>query len=251
MKQRSPISVVIATYNGGKYISQQLKSILTQLVENDEVIIVDDCSVDNTLEIIKLLNDKRIIVFKNKHNNGVVSSFNRGLSLAKNEIIFLSDQDDVWFDNKCQECFNIFNSNKNIVLVASDALVINENGVVLNKSLDKLKGKFKYGVMNTIIKNRIPGCTIAFKRSLLTKVLPIPSNVPMHDIWLLCIAQMYGEIQYINKPLIYYRRHHENVTKDGNSGILCIVKWRLLLIYNLSLNVWNVKFKTLFNCIWK
>ena len=90
------ISVCIATYNGEKFIQKQIKSILSQISLNDEVIVVDDLSSDNTVKIIESLNDKRIKIYLNNKNQREVYSFNRAIELAKNNFIFLSDQDDIW-----------------------------------------------------------------------------------------------------------------------------------------------------------
>ena len=98
------ISVCIATYNGEKYILEQILSILPQLKENDEIIVSDDSSTDTTLEIIKNINDKRIQIFKNTGNHGVNSNFDNALKRAHGEYIFLSDQDDVWLPGKVDRC---------------------------------------------------------------------------------------------------------------------------------------------------
>ena len=94
------ISVCMAAYNGENYIEKQISSILCQLKPDDELVIVDDCSKDRTINVIKNFNDSRIKLLKNKFNYGVVATFERALSAAEGNIIFLSDQDDEWIDNK-------------------------------------------------------------------------------------------------------------------------------------------------------
>lgn len=94
------ISVCMATYNGAKFLTQQLESIIPQLNEEDELVIVDDCSTDNTLRIIQSTNDFRIKIFLNETNRGHVYSFGRALELASNDIIFMSDQDDIWLEGR-------------------------------------------------------------------------------------------------------------------------------------------------------
>ena len=94
------ISVCMASYNGSKYIKNQIQSILIQLNNKDQLIIVDDCSIDNTLQIIKNFKDSRIKLIKNNRNVGVVATFQKAMKFAKGDIIFLSDQDDEWLDNK-------------------------------------------------------------------------------------------------------------------------------------------------------
>lgn len=227
------VSVVMATYNGEKYLHQQLKSILSQLTEKDEVIIVDDVSKDSTINIIQSFNDYRIKLYKNEINVGVIKSFNRGLGLVKNDIIFLSDQDDIWQDYKVETILATFVENQNICLIVSDASVIDSNGNIIYDSFMKNIGNFKYGLINNIIKNKFLGCTLAMRKTLLSFALPIPNQVPMHDIWLGCIGQLFGKIFFIDKQLIYYRRHNANVTKHYRSTIIQVLVWRLRLIHCL------------------
>src|SRR4051812_36670865 len=94
------ISVCMATYNGEKYIARQLRSILEQLGEDDEVILIDDCSTDRTIEIVRQLGDRRVAVHINDRNRGEVFSFGKAMSLAKKDFVFLSDQDDVWMPGR-------------------------------------------------------------------------------------------------------------------------------------------------------
>ena len=102
------ISVCMASFNGNKYIKKQLDSILSQLGIDDEVIIVDDASEDDTVSTIMNFNDPRIKLFENENNTGVIASFERSITLAKGEIIFLSDQDDIWLPNKIQKMMSLF-----------------------------------------------------------------------------------------------------------------------------------------------
>lgn len=116
------ISVCIATYNGEKYIKEQLLSILPQLGKKDEVIISDDHSTDNTLDIVKGLNDNRIKIVMNNREKGYTSNFENALSYAIGDYIFLSDQDDIWMSNKVDYCIAEL---KEYDLVVSDAILIN------------------------------------------------------------------------------------------------------------------------------
>src|SRR3954462_814281 len=93
-------SVCIATYNGEKYVLRQLQSILAQLSPDDEVIVVDDCSTDGTVDVIKGLNDRRVATHINDRNRRAVYSFGRAISLARHRFIFLSDQDDLWLPGR-------------------------------------------------------------------------------------------------------------------------------------------------------
>ena len=120
------ISVCLATYNGEKYIKEQLDSILPQLSANDEIIISDDNSTDDTINIIRSLNDERIKIYVNK-TKGIVKNFENALNNASGDIIFLSDQDDVWKNDKVKKILSAFSSDNSLTFVFSNAEIIDEN----------------------------------------------------------------------------------------------------------------------------
>jgi glycosyltransferase involved in cell wall biosynthesis len=124
----------MATYNGEKYISKQVESILVQLSEADELIISDDGSIDATLAIIKAFNDPRVKIFRNIHKSGPVGNFENALKNAKGEYIFLADQDDIWLSEKLNRHLS-FHSQYDLVI--SDAEVVDESGNVIHPSFFK------------------------------------------------------------------------------------------------------------------
>lgn len=225
------ISVCMATYNGAKYVEEQLKSILAQLGQNDEVIISDDGSTDRTLEIIASLQDKRIKLFHYKAKNPVYN-FENALINATGEYIFLSDQDDIWFDNKLEKMTKLLQHH---LLVFSNALIFEgtnpENGLLLYEK-SNLTGFF-----TNFFKNKYIGATMAFRSSILDTALPFPEKLPMHDLWLGLLAELKGETYYIKEPLIYYRRHLDNLSttgaKSGNS-MLKKLEYRILVCFYLG-----------------
>lgn len=226
------ISVCLATYNGKKYIIEQLNSILLQLGKNDEIIISDDNSSDSTLDIIKSINDDRIKIFTNNGKGGPVYNFENALKQASGDIIFLSDQDDVWKPNKIEIILEFFEKNKNYTCVFSNAEIIDKNGNRTGLFFFKISPSLK--VLNMLFKNKFLGCTMAFKNDV--KILPFASNLPMHD-WYIGLKHLKkGKVAYIDKPLISYRRHGENVTTGESSSILQILKWRMQLIKVLYLS---------------
>lgn len=194
----------MATYNGEMYIEEQLMSILDQLKDNDEIIISDDGSEDRTLEIIKLINDPRIKLFHGSFQN-VIFNFENALKNATGDIIFLSDQDDIWYNNKVSELVNILETYDLVYTNASVFKNIKEESFLFNT-------KNQYGVINNFIKNNCLGATMAFKASVLKYSLPFPKKIPMHDMWIYFISAFYGKTFYYNQPLIYYRRHGSNVS---------------------------------------
>ena len=222
----------MASYNGSRYIMNQLKSILGQLAKNDQLVIVDDCSLDSTVRIIESLKDPRIKLFKNTRNIGVVGTFNRALKNAHGDIILLSDQDDEWLDNKVSFIRNFFISN-NIDMVVHDAKIMQGGNIVTN-SLFKQIGS-SGGLFKNIYSNSYTGCCMAFRRSILRKVLPIPNKKGIfHDAWIGIVAKFYKfRIIFIATPLIFYNRHESNVSTMKRRSILKIIPDRINLIVSL------------------
>lgn len=212
---RSMISVCMATYNGEKYIREQMDSILQQLGEGDELIISDDLSSDKTVEIIKSYKDKRIKLYIHGDNHGFVRNFENALVHADGDIIFLSDQDDIWMPDKVKVTIAAL---ANCDFTVSDCITINENKQVISQSRIK-DYNIKTGFWRLMIKTRYLGCCMAFRRNVLDAALPFPDNAYLmeHDLWLAAVAECYFKTSLIDKPLIKYRRHGGNVSSGGAS----------------------------------
>lgn len=202
------ISVCIATCNGEKYIVEQLKSILVQLNQEDEIIISDDSSTDATIEKIKWLKDPRIKIFENQKFNSPIFNFEHAISKAKNQYIFLSDQDDLWVEGRVE-------SMKQVLLeydvVVCDHSVIDENGTILLKSYFKIIHAGP-GVLKNLLKSTYFGCCMAFNRRILDIALPFPKHIPMHDIWIALVADLFYRTKFIDFPYTLYRKHTNNTT---------------------------------------
>lgn len=211
------ISVCIATYNGEKYIKEQVLSILNQLKSEDEVIISDDCSIDNTLHIIHEIKDKRIFLFEGVRFASPKLNFENAIKRATGDVIFLSDQDDVWLPDKIKISIDKL---QKADLVFSNVKIINgENELLKDKLFQSIPD---FSIFNLLLNNQIIGATVAFKKHLLTYALPFPPKIPMHDQWLGVLAAYFGKIEYIDEPLILYRRHSLNASyfeKSKNSLI--------------------------------
>lgn len=235
------ISVCMATYNGEKYLLQQLASILTQLAAGDEVIVVDDCSSDSTVKLLQEASDPRIKLHRNSTNKGVFKSFEYAINLSSGDIVFLSDQDDLWLPDKVVKIIRTFELMSEVTMVATDANVIDANGQVKSASFFAGRGPFKPGLLATIVKNKYLGCTLAFRSSLKNVLLPIPADVPMHDIWFGALNAVYGKTYFIDEPLISYRRHDNNVSPERSSNFRTRLLWRYLLIKNLYQRVCSLR----------
>lgn len=215
------ISVCIATYNGSAYLSMQLSSILSQLAADDEVIISDDGSTDDTLKIIESLNDSRIRLISGPCLASPVRNFENALLHSRGDVIFLSDQDDVWLDGKVAEMCKALEVSD---CVTSNCLVTDDDLSVTHSSFFVLN-RTKYGrAYNLLIKNGYLGCCMAFKRRILDKALPFPIDIPMHDIWLGNVAAFYYSVSFLDKPLIKFRRHDSNASPTARKSSYSL--WR-------------------------
>lgn len=224
------ISVVIAVYNGERFLMEQINSVLEDLVLGDELVVIDDGSMDSSLRLLEDLRSPYIRMHRNPVNLGVVASFERGLKLAVNDVVFLCDQDDIWLPGRRAIVMESFEQDDTVSLVLSDAEVIDEDGDVTNSSFMRSRGGFAAGVFSTIWRNRYLGCAMAMRRSVLVKAIPIPSYVPMHDMWFGLVGKLIGRVVYIPHPLIQYRRHGRNVSPSHRQPIWRMLHWRLCLI---------------------
>ncbi|MDD3453716.1 MAG: glycosyltransferase family 2 protein [Bacilli bacterium] len=231
MENKVRCSIAMATYNGEKYIKEQIDSILINLTEEDEIIISDDGSTDKTIEIIKNYNDKRIKLI-NGPKKGVKQNFSNAIKNSNGKYIFLSDQDDIWKKNKIEKTLNIFKQNKCSVIV-HDAVVVNSNLEVMNESFFNLRNS-KKGIIKNIYKNSYIGCCMAFKSDIKKNILPIPNSIEMHDQWIGLIGEIKGNGSiFIEDKLIKYRRHDNNVSMLSPYSIPKRIKNRLILIFKI------------------
>lgn len=222
--RKNKVSVAMATYNGEKYIYEQVKTILNNLDKNDELIISDDSSTDRTLEIITKINDNRIKIIQGK-GNGIKQNFANAIKHATGDYIFLADQDDIWLENKIEKVLEYFYKS-NAVLIQHDAIVIDENENILYNSFAEHR-KVKTGIIKNLIKNSYHGCCIAFKKELKNEILPIPDNIYLHDAWIGLIAEQNGKTKFIDEKLIKYRRHLENASSFKHLPLRKMIKNRI------------------------
>lgn len=214
------ISVCIATYNGEKYIKEQIDSILKQLGCEDEIIISDDDSTDSTLEIIENYNDRRIILVKNKNIKSPIFNFENALKQARGDYIFLSDQDDVWLPEKISICL-LFLENYDVVL--TDCMIVNETLHILKNSLFEIN-KSKSGLIQNLIRNSYSGGCMVLKKEVLKIALPFPKTIPMHDIWLGYVTELFFKPVFIQDKLLMHRIHNTNATFTGDKSKYSIFK---------------------------
>lgn len=245
------ISVCMATYNGERYIKQQIDSILCQLNQEDELIISDDMSTDKTLDIVREYNEPRIKIYLHDKDHGFVKNFENALLYAKGDYIFLSDQDDLWMPNKVEKTLEYLKQND---FVVSDCLTINDRGEIISQSRIK-DFSIKTGFIRLMIKTRYLGCCMAFNKNVLSAILPFPNNGYLieHDLWIASVAECYFKTSLINEPLICYRRHGSNTSSGGNDkGYSLSIKayrrlYRLQCLYKLRGTIKRIKNKDKLN----
>lgn len=236
------ISVCMTTYNGALFIQEQVKSILSQLCDDDEIIISDDGSTDDTISIIESLNDKRIKIITHTHKVNpfypkstvatVTYNFENALQKAKGDYIFLSDQDDIWYSNKVEMSLRYL---LEYDLVLSNFSTIDENNNLIEEKYLKKCPFSKMNILN-ILKPPFLGCCLAFNKKVLDRALPIPECVCIHDLWIGLVSNKIGKIKYIDTPLIYHRFWSNNTSNYGKKSpntFLMKLKYRFWNYYQL------------------
>ena len=227
------ISVCIATYNGERFIREQIDSILRQLSSDDEIIVSDDGSTDDTISIIDSINDKRIRIIEGPRKHSPTPNFECAMKVAKGDYIFMADQDDVWKPNKVEVCMKWL---QEYDCVVSDAEVTDSNLNPLYPSLYTIMQVRQGRIYNTVWKNGYTGCCMAFRRNVLNASLPFPKNIPMHDIWIGNVAAYKYNMKFIPDKLIYFRRHNETISCNGKGSKYSIwqqMKFRWSIIKNI------------------
>lgn len=222
------ISVAIATYNGEKYIKEQLDSILCQLEDNDEVIISDDGSKDKTSEIIKSYKDKRIKLIDGP-KKGVKQNFANAINNCTGKFIFLSDQDDIWMKDKVKKVLKTFEEKKCTCIVHDCTVFDSDTNDTIYDSFFKFRNSGS-GKLKNIWKNSYIGCCMAFDSSIKDYILPIPNDIEMHDQWIGILSEKKGKSIFINDKLIKYRRHSGNVSEMKHYPFIKMLKNRLIFI---------------------
>jgi glycosyltransferase involved in cell wall biosynthesis len=202
----------MATKNGGLYLREQLNSILQQLLPEDELIISDDLSTDNTHDIIESYHDHRIRLIRNPQAQGIIKNFEAALNASRGTSIFLADQDDVWKPDKVSIVMKYLVHHD---LVISDCLITDYSLNLKSESFFKLNNSGS-GLIRNILKNSYMGCCMAFNRNVLNKALPFPKDIPMHDYWIGLVGELNFKVRFIPEVLVIHRRHSTNASTTGS-----------------------------------
>lgn len=202
------VSIAMATYNGADYIEEQLNSFISQTRQPDELIITDDCSTDSTYQIVTDFSKKApfdVVFSINNHNLGYTGNFNQALSKATGDIVFLSDQDDVWLPEKIETVLSAAEANPEALLIMNDADLTDKNLNLLGLTkIDQIRslGQRENGF--------VMGCCCAARKELLSLCLPIPEGIKGHDNWVVGFAARMNRRIILSRSLQLYRRHNNN-----------------------------------------
>ncbi len=238
----SRLSIVICTYNGAPYLQPQLDSLLEQTCLPDEIVIGDDGSTDATLDILLAFAARardagiEVQLRRHPHNLGYVENFSEAMRLATGDILFLCDQDDVWRRDKMARMAARFEDDPSLLLLHSDARLVDANGDSLRCSLftalqltmqEKLAIHSGEAFEVVLRRSFVTGATTAFRRELVSQALPVAAGW-IHDEWLAAVAAATGRIDFVDEPLIDYRQHDANQIGAGRRTLA--MKWMDLLL---------------------
>ncbi len=226
------ISVALAAYKGEQFIAEQLESILPQLGENDEIIVSDDFPQGFTRDVIKQYanKDKRIKYIEGL-GKGVVENFENALRACSGDVIFLCDQDDVWMPDKVSCVMSEIANGADLVL--HDAAVTDGDLNITEPSFFAIHGS-NADFRHNLIRNTFVGCCMAFTKQVALDTLPFPKGLPMHDWWIALSAIKLGyKVVLLDKPLIKWRRHGDNVT-GGKTSLVQKIRWRVKMFLSLA-----------------
>lgn len=212
---KEQISVCMACYQGENYIKEQIDTILPQLNETDELIIIDDHSSDGTGQIVQELNDPRIRYVFNEKNLGVNRSFEKAIRMAKNEFIFMADQDDLWTEGRVESMLKQLREGK--LLVSGNSEAIDSKGMESDYDLGCLYKADSDCYQKNILriftgKAYYYGCAMAFDRKLRKVILPFPAYIESHDLWIAMAANMLKSNYHLEEIVLKRRIHGKNAS---------------------------------------
>jgi glycosyltransferase involved in cell wall biosynthesis len=222
MNDKKLVSIALCTYNGDAYLKQQLDSIVNQSYPEIELIVVDDCSTDNTLNILKEYSARYsfIKLFINPQNLGYIRNFEKAMSLCNGDFIALSDQDDIWDLNKIEKQVKAIGKN---LLIYHDSEFVDQNGESLSLYMSDIMNLYRGDQPEVFLFfNCISGHSVLMKKELRNELLPFPEAY-FHDWWMGYVGTNLGSIDFIEESLVKYRQHQKadtNILKRKRDNTL-------------------------------
>lgn len=219
-KIHPPVSVAMATCNGGNFLEEQILSLLSQTHQPAEIIVTDDASTDNTTEILERYSRQGALrYYRNPGRLGVIGNFKKAVSLtAEGNYIALCDQDDIWLPEKLETSLAVLQKtekNKMPAMIYSDLWLMDRNGNGLPATVQQQLGHHKYEhcLETLLFGNFVLGCTVVMNSEMKKYFSEIPEGHNFnHDAWITLAAFCFGKIRQLDTPLIRYRQHDHNVT---------------------------------------
>ena len=224
ISEYTPISVAMATYNGGKYLAEQLDSILSQTLIPVEIIVCDDQSTDDTSEILENYSSKGILKYYiNDQRLGFIGNFKKAVSLCNpGNYVALSDQDDIWLPSKLSlaaQYINNIDETDSPAMVYSDLILVDQNKNLINPSFraELGQGGYIYCLETLFFGCFVNGCTMLMNPAMRSYFSTIPDQGALnHDTWMSMIAYTFGKADIVPEPQVYYRSHANNATEVGD-----------------------------------
>lgn len=218
--QFPPVTVAMATYNGERYLREQLDSILLQTLPPAEIIVCDDASTDGTANILEEYQRKGLLkYFVNGRTSGYIANFKKAVSLCKSDhYIALSDQDDIWLPEKIRSGMNLLmdiDEGGKPAMVYSDLIFVDEEKKIINESFRNELGQdtYEHCLETLLFGGFVNGCTMLMNPLMASYFSTIPeSRFATHDTWMSLIAYTFGKVGIIPSSQILYRRHQKNTT---------------------------------------
>lgn len=211
MNAEPRISVVLASYNGSRYIEEQIRSLLEQLGQEDEIVVSDDASTDETVAVVSAIADHRVSLLRATRQVGYQKNFERAIRAARGRFVLFSDQDDHCLPLRVPASLDALERNS---FVCGDATVVNDSMQVLHQSYFTYRRARNFKPLEILLKPPVIGATMACRREFLLSALPFPAAVP-HDQWLSLLAALRGELAVVHHPFILYRRHDSAASLTG------------------------------------
>lgn len=239
---RPKVSVCIATYNGAKYIDSQIRSVISELVDGDEIVIIDDSSVDQTVNIVRGICSPFIKLIQSSNNAGVNRAFESALKYSVGEIIFLCDQDDIWEPGRVNVFLEAFSGSKALVVASNFSLIDQDGNYIFNYIREGLSNGLTARMNTTPLRNLISifmgsaqyyGCAMAMRRSFVNSALPFPLLIENHDLWIAILANVSNRCIHLEEVTLMHRIHGANVSVINRSFVSKILTRFFYLLHIL------------------